>query len=88
MTSRSYKLFMPMDQRGDLSEVISMAEKYVRSETRGDLKILTKPKNSCQGFSHFATKLWNKLPVEIRNKTKPLDFKAAIKCWIFINIPN
>ena len=60
----------------------------LRSEKRGDLKVLTNPKKSCQSFSYFATKLWNLLPEDIRSKTKPLQFKTAIKPWIFRTIPN
>ena len=60
----------------------------LRSESRGDLKILKNPKKSCQGFSDFAAKLWNMIPEDIRNKTKPTQFKAAIKPWIFTNIPQ
>ena len=60
----------------------------LRSQTRGDLKIMMKPKNSCQGFSHFAARLWNMLPEDIRNKSKTLQFKTALKLWIFTKIPN
>ena len=60
----------------------------LRSGKRGDLKILMNPKKSCQGFSYFAAKLWNKVPGEIRNKSKPAQFKTALKNWILTSIPN
>ena len=60
----------------------------LRSQTRGDLKILMKPKNSCLGFSHFAARLWNMLPEDVRNKSKPAKFKPALKQWIITTIPN
>ena len=60
----------------------------LRSQTRGDLKIMMKPNNSCQGFSHFAVRLWNMLPEDVRNKSKPAKFKPALKQWIITTIPN
>ena len=60
----------------------------LRSESRGDLKIKRIPKKSCEGFSLFAARLWNMLPENIRNETKPTQFKAALKPWIFTTIPN
>ena len=60
----------------------------LRSEKRGDLKILTNPKKSCKGFSYFGVKLWNMLPEVIRNEEKTPKFKAAIKPWIKTKIRN
>ena len=38
----------------------------MRSNEKGDLHIIDKPKKSCVGFTYIAGKLWNMLPEGIR----------------------
>ena len=37
---------------------------HLRSNTNNDLTVPEKPRLNCQGFSYFATKLYNKLPTD------------------------
>ena len=64
-------------------------DRTTRSITRGDLKVPKKPKEKCLGFSWTAPKLWNKLPLHIRQITNPKTFKPQLKQWIWDgNVPG
>ena len=59
----------------------------LRSNTNNDLIVPSKTRASCQGFSYFAAKLYNKIPTEIRNAKENI-YKKSIKDWIWENIPS
>ena len=61
---------------------------HTRSSERKDLNVINKPKKNCIGFTYISAKLWNMLPVQIRDQKSPDPFKAAIKSWIPSNIPD
>ena len=61
---------------------------HTRSSERKDLNVMNKPKKNCIGFTYISAKLWNMLPVQIRDQKSPDPFKAAIKSWIPSNIPD
>ena len=69
-----------------------------QSDTSTNLTIPLCKKNSCRGFSYYASRLWNQLPVEIRVKAMPQafiennpkgetsrlnNFKKEVKNWIW-----
>ena len=54
----------------------------MRSNEKGDLNVIEKPKKSCVGFTYLSSKLWNMLPEEYRKITSPELFKSKIKTWI------
>ena len=69
-----------------------------RSATSSSLTVPLCKKTSCRGFSFHASRLWNKLPVEIRSRAMPASliknnpkaefqrlmyFKKEIKKWIW-----
>ena len=64
----------------------------VSSNTRLDFKFYNpvKPKIKNYGLEtlrHLAPKIWNILPVEMRNVTSLQVFRLKIKTWITINCP-
>ena len=59
----------------------------LRSNTNNDLIVPSKTRANCQGFSYFAAKLFNKLPLKIRNSSQ-INFKKSVKEWIWDNIPS
>ena len=62
-------------------------EKYtLRSITNNALKIPDKPK--CIGFTYTGSKLFNKLPSNIKETETPKLFKILTKNWIWKNIPS
>ena len=60
----------------------------LRSKTKNDVKVPEKPLKKCQGFSYFGSKLFNKLPSDIRKNENPNTFKSQTKTWIWNNIPS
>jgi hypothetical protein len=72
----------------DISE-----KKYsLRSITNNDLKVPEKPKLKCLGFTYNEAKLFNMLPLQIREKQKPKHLQNYDKrldmeqhCFILIN---
>ena len=69
----------------------NLIPKFERTR-QGKLIVPLVKKSSCQGFSYYAAKLWNKLPTEIKSlgvNNKPVDskdlkgFKRNIKKWIW-----
>ena len=59
----------------------------LRSETNNDIKVPIKPKTKCTGFTYQAAKLFNMLPVNIRENSNPNTFKTLTKEWIWKEIP-
>ena len=69
-------------------KIVNTQEGYsLRSTTNKDLIVPSKTRASCQGFSYFAAKLYNKIPTEIRNAKENI-YKNSIKDWIWENIPS
>ena len=60
----------------------------LRSQERGDLLLSTKPKKNCTGFSYTGAKVWNALPVKLRNDIRPALFKKQLKQWIWDHVPS
>ena len=63
-------------------------EYNLRSGERQDLNIPLKPRKGCTGFSYTGAKVWNKIPIQIRNNPKTETFKSTLKKWIFDHIPS
>ena len=64
-------------------------KKYsLRNVTKNDLKIPDKPKSNCIGFTYMHAKLFNLLPITLRENTNQDTFKSAIKTWIWETIPS
>ena len=59
-----------------------------RSVTNQNVLVPNKPKKKCLGFSYYGAKLYNKLPLEIRETNSPTTFKAKMKSWIWTHIPS
>ena len=71
------------DKWSDLRE-----KKYsLRSVASNNLKIPEKPTKSCIGFSYTGAKLYNMLPMNIRESLNPTTFKSLTKKWIWEKIP-
>ena len=69
-------------------KIVNTQEGYsLRSTTNKDLIVPSKTRASCQGFSYFAAKLYNKIPTEIRNAQENI-YKKSVKDWIWENIPS
>ena len=60
----------------------------MRSNAKGDLHIIDRPKKSCVGFTYIAGKLWNMLPEDIRKIEMEDPFKSRIKTWVRESIPS
>ena len=60
----------------------------LRSVTNHDLKVPEKPNAKCLGFSYFGAKIFNKLPITIRENESSSSFKSMTKEWIWKNIPS
>ena len=60
----------------------------LRSAVGNSLKIPEKPMKKCLGFSYTGAKLFNMLPLSIKESVNPNTFKTMIKNWIWQNIPS
>ena len=60
----------------------------LRSVTKNDLKNLEKPSTKCNGFTYNGSKLYNRLPCEIRQSRNLNTFKSLIRNWVWENIPS
>ena len=67
---------------------ISEKNHFMRSTTKNDLKVPMKPSQRCQGFTYNGSKLFNLLPIHIRETLNPNTFKSLTKKWIWENIPS
>ena len=64
-------------------------KKYsLRSITNNDLKVPEKPMLKCQGFTYNGAKLFNMLPIHLRETKNPNTFKTMTKDWIWKTIPS
>ena len=55
---------------------------------QNQVKIHVPVNTSCQGFTFYGAKLWNQLPLEIRDIKNPDTFKTAVKKYIWDYIPS
>ena len=53
-----------------------------------DLKVPKKASEKCTGFSYHGSKLFNSLPLDIKESLNSVTFKTLIKEWIWENIPS
>ena len=53
-----------------------------------ELKVPDRNRDKCTGFSYHGAKLFNMLPIEIRNCECPEKFKDQVKSWIWEEIPS
>ena len=60
----------------------------LRSIKNNTLSIPEKPMTKCEGFSYFGSKLYNKLPSNLKETTNPSTFKYLTRNWIWNNIPS
>jgi hypothetical protein len=58
-----------------------------RNITNNDLKVPEKPKLKCLGFTYSGAKLFNMLPLQMRETKNPNAFKTMSKYWIWKIIP-
>ena len=59
-----------------------------RRDRKEDVKVYVPEHVKCRGFTWYGAKMWNQLPVEIQQLKKVDSFKAAIKEYIWDNIPS
>ena len=67
---------------------ISKKKYSLRSITNNDLKVPEKPKLKCLGFTYNGVKLFNMLPLQMRETKNPNTFKTMTKDWIWQTIPS
>ena len=67
---------------------ISEKKYSLRSITNNDLKVPEKPMLKCLGFTYNGAKLFNMLPLQMRETKNPNTFKIMTKDWIWNNIPS
>ena len=60
----------------------------LRNITNNDLKVPEKPRLKCMGFTYNGAKLFNMLPLQMRETQNPDTFKNMSKDWIWKNIPS
>ena len=60
----------------------------LRNITENDLNVPERPKMNCIGFTYTHAKLFNMLPMSLRETTDQKSFKTAIKTWIWEKIPS
>ena len=61
---------------------------FIRSITNNDLRVPEKPIKKSQGFTYNAAKLFNMLPIHLRETQNPTTFKSVTEAWIWDNIPS
>ena len=63
--------------------MLIIKKKYaLRSITNKDLKVPEKPKLKCMGFTYNGAKLFNMLPLQMRETKSPDTFNTMSKDWI------
>ena len=60
---------------------------FLRIITNNDLKVPWKPKLKCLGFTYNGAKLFNILPLQMRENKNPNSFKIMTKDWIWKKYP-
>ena len=67
---------------------IGVKKHSLRNITNNDLKVPEKPRLKCMGFTYNGAKLFNMLPLQMRETQNPDTFKNMSKDWIWKNIPS
>ena len=67
---------------------ISEKKYSMRSITNNDLKVPEKPMLKCLGFTYNRGKLFNMLPLQMRETKNSNIFKTMKKDWIWKTIPS
>ena len=67
---------------------ISEKKCSLRSITNKNLKVPKKPKLKCLGFTYNGAKLFNMLPIQMRETKNLNTFKTMTNDWIWKNIPS
>ena len=67
---------------------ISEKKYSLRSITNNDLKNPEKLRLKCLDFTYNGAKLFNMLPLQMRETKNPNTFKSMTKDWIWNNIPS
>ena len=65
---------------------ISEKKYSLRSITNKNLKVPEKPKLKCLGFTYNGAKLFNMLPIQMRETKNSNTFKTMTNDWIWKNI--
>ena len=60
----------------------------VRRDRMGEVKVHVPNHVKCRGFTWYGAKMWNWIPVDIREIKNPAGFKVAVKRHIWENIPS
>ena len=60
----------------------------LRRNRMKEVKVIVPEHVKCQGFTLYGAKLWNQLPIEIREIDDPEKFKNAVKTYIWDTIPS
>ena len=89
----SYKLlsltFQTLNSEGAPKYLKDMLERNQRRQLRSNSSVVqlivpgTKKRTGDRAFSVFASKLWNSLPVDLRNSASHHSFKKGLKTFLF-----
>ena len=60
----------------------------VRRERMGEVRVHVPAHIKCRGFTWYGAKMWNWIPVDIRELKNPDSFKVAVKRHIWDKIPS
>ena len=60
----------------------------LRYPKKNKYKKFKKPKLKCLGFTYNGAKLFNMLPIKMKQMEDPNTFKTMTKDWIWENIPS
>ena len=60
----------------------------LRRKDNLELRVPERARVNCTGFTYHGAKLFNLLPIEIRNCTDQDTFKTMVKSWIWDTIPS
>ena len=60
----------------------------LRRKDNLELRVPERARVDCTGFTYHGAKLFNLLPIEIRNCTDQDTFKTMVKSWIWDTIPS
>ena len=61
---------------------------FLRSENQCIQTVPEKPMKKCLGFTYTGSKLFNKLPCNLKEVTNTNTFKSLLNSWVWKNIPS
>ena len=64
------------------------SSEQIHTKWEKDLKVPKKASEKCTGISYHGSKLFNSLPLDIKESLNSVTFKTLIKKWIWENIPS